>query len=76
MELMIRKNFINNEDLIPIAITAHKTVNSFLKGYYVYKDLWKPCLSEELTTALELDNDVDKYTLWCKKERCHSRTFT
>ena len=47
MEPMIGENFINNEDSIPIVITADKTVNSFVKGYDAYKDLWKPFINEE-----------------------------
>ena len=50
-------------------------VKSFVKGYHTYKDLWKPFINEELTTAMEPDNVVGKYAV-CKKEQCHSRAFT
>ena len=61
---MIGENFINTEDSIPIVITTDKTVTSFVK---VYKDLWKPCINEELTTAMEPDNVVDKYAVCVMK---------
>ena len=57
---MIGENFMNNEDSILIVTTTDKTVNSFVKGYLAYKDLWKPFLNEKLTTEMELDNVVDK----------------
>ena len=72
MELMIRENFINNEDSIPIVITTDKIINSFVKGYLTYKDLWKQFINEELTTAMEPDNVVDKYAVCVRKERCQS----
>ena len=38
---MIGENFINNEDSFRIVITTDKTIKSFVKGYYAYKDLRK-----------------------------------
>ena len=67
MELMIGENFINNEDSIPIVIRVDKTVNSFEKGYHVYHDPWKPIINEELTTAIEPDNFVDKHAVCVRK---------
>ena len=67
MELRVGENFINSEDSIPRVITTNKTVNYFVKGYYAYKDLWKPFTNEELTTAMEPDNVVDKYAVCVKK---------
>ena len=64
---MIRKNLISNEDSIPVVITTDKTANSILKGYHALKGLWKAFINEELTTAMEPDNVVDKYTLCLKK---------
>ena len=60
MELKIGENFINNEDSVTIVITSDKTVNSFVKSYHAYKDLWKPFINEELTIVMEPDNAVDK----------------
>ena len=67
MELMIGENFINTVDSIPIVITSDKTVNSFVKGYHAYKDLWKLFINEELTTAMEPENALDKHAVYVKK---------
>ena len=63
MELMIGDNPINDINSIPIIITSDMIVKSFVKGYHAYKDLWKPFINEELTTAMEPDNVVDKYAV-------------
>ena len=67
MELMIGDNPINDEHSIPIIITSDMIVKSFVKGYHTYKDLWKPFINEELTTAMEPDNVVYKYAVCVKK---------
>ena len=67
VEMMIGKYFINNGDSIPIVTTTDKTVNSFVKGYRVYKGLWKRFTNEELTTTMETDNVVDKQDAVCVK---------
>ena len=67
MELMIGDNLINNEHSIPIIITSDIMAKSFLKGYHAYIDLWKPFINEELTTAMEPKNVVDKYAVCVKK---------
>ena len=64
---MIGENFINTVDSIPIVITSDKTVNSFVKGYHAYKDLWKLFINEELTTAMEPENALDKHAVCVKK---------
>ena len=63
MELMIGDSLINNEHSIPIIITSDIMAKSFLKGYHAYIDLWKPFINEELTTAMEPNNVVDKYAV-------------
>ena len=50
---MIGENLINTEDSVPIVITTDTTVNSFVKGYHAYKDLWKTLTNKELTTVME-----------------------
>ena len=50
MGLMIGENLINTEDSVPATDT---TVNSFVKGYHTYKDLWKTLTNKELTTVME-----------------------
>ena len=62
MELMIGDNLINDEHSIPIIISSDMIGKSFVKGYHAYKNLWKPFINEELTTAVEPNNVVDKYT--------------
>ena len=64
---MIGESFINNEDSLLIAIKTDRTVNSFVKGYGVNKSLWKPFKNGRLTTAMEKDKFVDKYTVCVKK---------
>ena len=67
MELMIGDNPINDMHSIPVIITSDMIVKSFVKGYCAYKDLWKPFINEELTTAVEPDIVVDKYAVCVKK---------
>ena len=67
MELMIGDNLINNKHSILIIITSDTIVMSFVKGGHAYKDLWKPFINEELTTAMKPHNVVDKYAVCVKK---------
>ena len=67
MELRIGDNFINVCDSIPITVTADTEIKSFVKGYHAYKELWKPVINDQLTTAMEPDNVVDKYAVCVKK---------
>ena len=64
---MIGHNFVNDEHSVPIIIASDMIVKSFVKGYHAYKNLWKPFVNEELTTAIEPDNVVDKYAVCVKK---------
>ena len=50
---MIGENLINTEDSVPIVIATDTTVNSFVKGYHAYKDLWKTLTNKKLTTVME-----------------------
>ena len=67
MELMIGDNLINSKHSILIIITSDTIVMSFVKGGHAYKDLWKPFINEELTTAMKPHNVVDKYAVCVKK---------
>ena len=58
---------MNIQPMTPIIITLDMIIKSFAKGYYAYKDLWKPFINEKLTTAMEPDNVVDKYAVCVKK---------
>ena len=67
---MTGENLINTEDSVPIVIiviATDTTVNSFVKGYHAYKDLWKTFANKELTTVMEPNNVVDKYAVCVKK---------
>ena len=67
---MIGENLINTEDSVTIVIivtATDTTVNSFVKGYHAYKDLWKTFANKELTTVMEPNNVVDKYAVCVKK---------
>ena len=61
---MVGESFISNEDSIPIVIATDKTVKSFVKIYHASKNLWKPFINEELTTAMESNNVVDMETVY------------
>ena len=37
------------------------TFNSDIRGYHVFKDVWKPALGEILHAEQELENAVDKF---------------
>ena len=39
-----------------------------MKGYHAYKGIWKPFINEELTTAMEPDNVIEKYAVCVKKD--------
>ena len=38
-------------------------LDSFIKGYHVYQDIWSPKLLEEKDSASEPNNIVDKYVV-------------
>ena len=38
-------------------------MDSFIKGYHVYKDSWTPKTGEKLSTEREPENPVDKYAV-------------
>ena len=64
---MVWEKFIKNEDSVPILITTYKSVNSFVKVYHGYKDLWKLFINKVLTTTMEPDNVVTKCAVCVKK---------
>ena len=43
-------------------------INSFIKGYYVYQEVWQPKLYEELQGVPEPENVVDKYVVCVRKQ--------
>ena len=38
-------------------------VDSAVRGYHVYKDVWKPAIGEKLHPEQERDNAVDKFAM-------------
>ena len=43
------------------------TVESCVRGYHVYKDIWDATVGEELECARESDNPADRYAFAMKK---------
>ena len=43
------------------------TFNSAVRGYHVYKDVWKPAIGEKRHAEQELDNAVDKFVIMVVK---------
>lgn len=41
--------------------------SSAVRGYHVYKDLWKPSIGEKLVAKQELDNPMDKHAVQVMK---------
>ena len=39
------------------------TFDSAVRGYHVYKVVWKPTIGEKLQADQELDNEVDKFAV-------------
>ena len=67
MALKIGNVFIYEDDLIPVIVKASTEIDTYVKGYHVYKNIWKPTVNEELETEMEPDNVMDKYTVCVKK---------
>ena len=67
MALKIRNVFINEDDLIPVIVKASTEIDTYAKGYHVYKNIWKPTVNEDLETEMEPDNVMGKYAVCVKK---------
>ena len=52
---------------IQIAVTTNFEIDSFVKGYYEYKNIWTLEIGEILSTEREPGNLVDKYVICVKK---------
>ena len=61
MELKIRNVFINEDVLIPAIVKVITEIDTYVKGYHVYKNIWTPIVNEELVIEMEPDNVMDKY---------------
>ena len=67
MALKIGNVFINEDDLIPVIVKASTEIDTYVKGYHVYKNIWNPTVNEQWETEIEPDNVMDKYAVWVKK---------
>ena len=67
MALKIGNVFINEDHLIPVIVKASTEIDTYVKGYHVYKNIWKPNVNEKLETKMEPDNVMDKYAACVKK---------
>ena len=52
---------------IQIVVTTNFEIDSFVKGYHEYKNIWTPKIGELLSTEREPGNLVDKYAVCVKK---------
>ena len=52
---------------IQIVVTTNFEIDSFVKGYHEYKNIWTPKIGETLSTERERGNLVDKYAACVKK---------
>ena len=53
MALKIGNVFMSENDLIPVIVKASAEINTYVKGYHVYKFIWKPTVNKELETEME-----------------------
>ena len=67
MAYKIRNVFINEDDIIPVIVKASTEIDTYVKGYHVYKNIWNPTVNEQWETEIEPDNVMDKYAVWVKK---------
>ena len=52
--------FINEDYLIPVNVKASTEIDTYVKRYLVYKNMWKITVNEELETKMEPDNVMNK----------------
>ena len=43
-------------------------IDSFIKGYHVYQEVWQPKQNEEFQAVPELENIADKYAVCVRKQ--------
>ena len=75
MALKIGNVFINEDDLISVIVKASTEIDSYVKGYHVYKNIWRPTMNEELEAEMEPENVIDKYAVCVKKNTSIVRHF-
>ena len=67
MALTIGNVLINKDDLIPVNVKASTVIDIYVKGYHVYKNIWRSTVNEELETEMEPDNVMDKNAVCVQK---------
>ena len=67
MAFKIGNVFINEHDLISVIAKASTEIDTYVKGYHVHKNIWKPTVNKELETEMEPDNVMDKYVICINK---------
>ena len=68
MALKTGNVFIHEDDLILVIVKASAEIDTYVKGYHVYKNIWKPTVNKELETKMESDNVMNKYAVCVKKK--------
>ena len=53
---------VSSEEQLSVDLKEFK-IDTFVKGFHVYKSKWKPHAGEKLQAAIEPDNVVDKYAV-------------
>ena len=67
LKMTLGNVFINEDDLIPVLVKASTEIDTFVKGYHVNKNIWKPTVNEELETEMEPDNVIDIFAVCVRK---------
>ena len=52
MAYKIRNVFINEDDIIPVIVKASTEIDTYVKGYHVYKNIWNPTVNEQWETEI------------------------
>ena len=52
MALKTGNVFINEDDLIPVIVKASTEIDTYVKGYHVYKYIWNPTVNKEVKVSL------------------------
>ena len=53
---------------MPLVIIKEFETESVIKGYHAYMNDWTPLLGENLSTRLEPENEIDKYSVAVTKD--------
>ena len=48
--------------------SSYFTVDSVIRAHHIYKDVWSPCVGEELSLEQEHENSHDFYETTVKKD--------